>query len=420
TIADITYFHFDDIISNIQTKSNSNILTNRKTRGKLNAAISCSANSLRSLLQNFSFDHRMMPGIYAGLPWFFQIWSRDELISLGGLISLAKEQHDHELFSKIKSILERHIKSVLPNGDLDNRFPRSELGSVDALGWLGKRIQDFLIALKDEKLLYTLFSPVELVGWSQMLKEALEKSKKHRLVDGLFKNDFNETWMDTSYHDDGRVGFRIEIQALYYSLYDSIIFIEKLVKSPYTNDFVNEQKQFVKLIRENFIDTNFGGYLIDGKNFQGHTDRSYRPNIFLAAYLAPDILSRKEWLTVFDAYLKKLYLPWGGLSTIGHDSSLYQPTYTGQDNKSYHRGDSWYFINNIAAIVLDKFGRKNYETQVRSIEHASAKECVDLGFLGHFSEVSSSSFQEAQGSLSQAWSASTFLELTLYRYSEND
>lgn len=420
TIADITYFHFDDIISNIQTKSNSNILINNKTKGKLSAAISCSANSLLSLIQNFSFDHRMMPGIYAGLPWFFQIWSRDELISLGGLIALAKEQHNHDLFSKIKKILGRHIKSVLPNGDLDNRFPYSELGSVDSLGWLARRVKDFLIALKEEKLLYTLFSPVELVGWSEDLKDALARSKKNRLVDGLFKNDFNETWMDTSYHDDGRVGFRIEIQALYYSLYESIIFIERLVNSPFVNNFINEQKQFLKTIRDNFIDKRFAGYLIDGKNFEGHVDRTYRPNVFLAAYLAPDILSKKEWLLVFDVYLKKLYLPWGGLSTIGFDSSLYQPTYTGQDNKSYHRGDSWYFINNIAAIVLDSFGRTNYETQIRSIEHASAKDCIDLGFLGHCSEVSSSSFQEAQGSLSQAWSASTFLELTLHRYSEND
>jgi glycogen debranching enzyme len=224
----------------------------------------------------------------------------------------------------------------------------------------------------------------------------------------------------TSYNDEGRVGFRVEIQALYYALYDSIIFIERLVKSPFTNEIISEQKRFTKKFRETFIVNNFSGYLIDGKNFENHTDRTFRPNVFLAAYLAPDLLTKKEWNIVFDSHLKNLYLPWGGLSTIGHDNSLYQPTYTGQDNRSYHRGDSWYFVNNIAAIVMDKFGSQKYQTQVRSIEHASARDCVELGFIGHCSEVSSSSFQEAQGSMAQAWSASTFLELTLLRYGEDD
>jgi len=420
TVVDITYFHFDDIISNLQTQSSANILVNHQTRGVINAAISCSANSLTSLLQNFSFEHRLMPGIYAGLPWFFQIWSRDELISIGGLISLAKEHHDKELFLKIKSILNRHIKSVLPNGDLANRFPESKLGSVDALGWLGKRVNDFLIALRDEKILYTVFSPEELVGWSGHLKDALEKSKQSRLINGLFKNEFNETWMDTSYHDNGRVGFRVEIQALYYALYSSIVFIERLVKSPFTNQIINEQKQFAKTFRETFIDKQFSGYLIDGEDFDGHVDRVYRPNIFLAAYLAPELLTKREWFKVFDVYLDKLYLSWGGLSTIGLDNSLYQPVYTGQDNRSYHRGDSWYFINNISAIVLDNFSREKYSSKIKAIEQASARDCIELGFMGHCSELSSASFQEPQGCFAQAWSAGTFLELTLGRYGEDE
>lgn len=420
TVADISYFHFDDIISNVQTQSNENLLINHHTDGELSAAITCSANSVRSLLSNFSFDHRIMPGIYAGLPWFFQIWSRDELISLGGLISLAKEEHDKDLFSKIKSILFRHLNAVLPSGDLSNRFPRSDLGSVDSLGWLAKRIHDFLIVLREEKVLYTFFSPVELVGWSNHLKDALVKVKKSRLKNGLFKNDFNETWMDTSYHDDGRTGFCIEIQALYHALYSAIIFIERLVKSPFTNQIINEQKEFTKKIRDSFIDENFSAYLIDHLNPLGHPSREFRPNIFLAAYLAPDILSKKEWLKVFDSHIENLYVPWGGFSTINHDHSLYQPSYTGQNNKSYHRGDVWYFINNIAAIVLDNFSREIYKKQIQSIERSSARDCLELGFIGHCSEVSSSSFQEAQGCFSQAWSAATFLELSLSRYSDDD
>ena len=163
TLADIAYHHFDDIIANIHvdTKISLPHFTSIYESTQHAAAV-MSALSLQQLHNMFQFSHRYMTGIYAGLPWFFQLWSRDELISLGGLIELAKQQEDKQLNERIKNILSRHIQSIRADGTLENRFPKSELGSIDALGWLARRVLDFVLMLQREKKLFIHFSIDEL------------------------------------------------------------------------------------------------------------------------------------------------------------------------------------------------------------------------------------------------------------------
>jgi glycogen debranching enzyme len=235
----------------------------------------------------------------------------------------------------------------------------------------------------------------------------------------LFTNKEKETWMDTSYEDDGRKGVRIEIQALFYSLYEAINLLGKLTDSKDVFQYHKEQSEFKKAIRMTFLQDDFPGLLIDGKN-DGHIDKTYRPNVFLAAYVARGLLSTKEWKVVIDAHLKKLYLPWGGIASIDKDDSRFQSSYTGQNNKSYHRGDSWYFINHIAAKVMFELDDEHYKTEIAAIIYASTKDILEEGFAGHASEISSASVQEAHASLAQAWSSATFIELVDTLYPSDD
>ncbi len=417
TIADIAYHQFDDILSNVHEKVFLQLPhPHHLVHPELFAAGVSAAWSLQSLHQQFFFGKNNFSGIFAGLPWFFQVWSRDELISLKGLIQIAKVNKDEMLFEKIKKILTRYLQSIDITGKLPNRFPASTLGSADALGWLAKRVVDFLRTLKEEKQLYNFFSIPQLIGWSEILKSALEKSKKHSLQDGLVFSSKKETWMDTVYLDDGRPGFRIEIQALFDALYSAIIYLEKLVGSPQKQIFVKEQKVFRKRVAETFLRDDFSGHIIDGVRPDGFVDRTFRPNIFLAAYISPNLFAKKDWIIAFDAHLKKLYLPWGGFATLDPENSLFSPTYTGSDNKSYHHGDSWYFVNNLVAIVLFSFQEEKYKRIAKSVVYASAKDILDFGFAGHASELSSASVQGGEASLVQAWSSATFIELleTIY------
>jgi glycogen debranching enzyme len=90
---------------------------------------------------------------------------------------------------------------------------------------------------------------------------------------------------------------------------------------------------------------------------------------------------------------------------------LFQNSHTGINNKSYHRGDSWYFVNNIAAMSLAKLDYNKYKDQIEKIKNASVNEMLYSGFLGQCAELSSAEKQDSSGCLAQAWSASTLSEL---------
>ena len=107
-------------------------------------AFQCAVNSLNSLV--LADSH----AIYAGLPWFFQVWSRDEAISLKAAL-LQNE------FGLVKSILLRQLQSIGQDGCLPSRFPSIGIASADAIGWHFRRWHELIDALLARNLLYQHF-----------------------------------------------------------------------------------------------------------------------------------------------------------------------------------------------------------------------------------------------------------------------
>ena len=87
----------------------------------------------------------------------------------------------------------------------------------------------------------------------------------------------------------------------------------------------------------------------------------------------------------------------------------FRAKHTGDD--SYHNGDSWYFVNNIAAMVLARLDRGRYKKYIDKILKASTDEILWNGVIGHAAEISSACEQRSEGCLMQAWSAATYIEL---------
>jgi hypothetical protein len=178
----------------------------------------------------------------------------------------------------------------------------------------------------------------------------------------------------------------------------------------FINKEMNQQADFEKIEQE--TKNKVKEVFFDGKILKdGADDPTIRPNIFLAYYIYPELLDKNEWETVFDNSLKKLWFNWGGLSTIDKSSPLFCENYTGEDNKSYHRGDSWFFVNNIAAICLNDLNEEKYRKYVDKIIEASTKDMLYLGISGRPSELSSAAKLEAKASLCQLWSAATYIEI---------
>jgi len=342
-------------------KKSSKSFIEKKVNKEKDSALACMIKSMNGFIQK--------DGIYAGLPWFYQYWTRDEAICLKCLPIIGKKK-------EAKEILSRQINNILEDGRIPNRYPYSQLGSADGVGWVWKRINDIFSSSEKKKVM-------------SKLALSIERLEKNYFNDNLICNKAKETWMDTQNENDTRDGARIEIQALMLNMYSMI----------------DKKKEIVmkKKVREVFFD---GQKLADGKD-----DFTQRPNIFLAYYIYPNLLSKQEWKIVFNYALERLWLDWGGLATIDKKHKLFQPYYTGQNNHSYHRGDSWYFVNHLAAISMFLLDKKYYKEKINAIISGSKKEILTKGIIGECAEISSASKQLSEGCLAQAWSAATFIEM---------
>ncbi len=368
---------------------------------KIAAAFTNSLKSLENLILNLSFNNRQTTGIFAGLPWFFQFWSRDQLISLKSLMLVKK-------FALCKIILFNLLDSIMENGRIQNRIPFANLGTADGTGWLFKRIGDFLDILEQNKEFKSYLSKRELDFIAEKLEYAIQKTQKNFVDELLVWNNPKETWMDTEWDYDKRDGKRIEIQALWLNMLELMV---KILKKTGKN-----QKNYKDLLNKTLEKTRQiffkQGILYDGEN-----DPTIRPNVFMAYYIYPGLLSKNEWKNVFAGSLEKLWLEWGGVASIDRQHKLFSSYYSGQNNKSYHRGDSWLWVNNIAAISLYEVDKRFFKAFIEKILDASVEDNLFKGFIGHCSELSSAAVQDASGCWCQSWSSATLIELAQKLYS---
>lgn len=333
-------------------------------------------------------------GILAGLPWFHQFWSRDTLISLHAFTL----QSD---FDFVKKLLFFYVNQIGEDGRLPNRIPNAELGCADSVGWLWKRVFDLIQTLQVRNQLSQVLDHADLMGLKQKLELDLQRIHKSHMKESLIVNSSKETWMDTI----DREGARIEIQALQLSMCKTAQVLNELTLS-YSEKHAWQEKQLKESVRSKFFD----GRLADGF-IAGKADLTQRPNSFLAYYIYPDLLSNEEWEQAFDHALEALWCPWGGLSTLDKSHVDFKAEYSGEDNLSYHKGDSWYWMNNIAALSLLRLNKEKYKEFVYKIIEASMNEMLSSGWLGHCAEVSSANERSSLGCLAQAWSAATLVEL---------
>jgi glycogen debranching enzyme len=384
--------------------------------------------AIDSLSMRLPLNHKMITGMWAGLPWFFQYWSRDELVSV--IAPMLEHRYDYS-----KELLMKYLAEIMNDGRLSNRYPTANLGTADSIGWLFKRLQDFLLLCERRNNFHNYFSLYDLNYIRERLRFSIKMILKEHSKGGLILNGRQETWIDTfnpeSNDKDFREGARIEIQALFLNMLKLMGMLENYL----ANKFIKKNDRLVRvsadesdtdvleeetknIVREKFFKNVDGkSYLNDG--YDCSLDSVIRPNIFLAYYIYPELLSPKEWVEVFDNAIPKLWCDWdmgegvkgGGLSTIDKTHPLYQPYYTGIDNKSYHRGDSWFWINNIAAISMYRLDKERYKNHIFKIVNASSQDILYWGFIGYASELASSGWFKSGGCLCQTWSIATFIEL---------
>ena len=306
-------------------------------------------------------------GVLAGFPWFTDCWSRDELLALPAL--------DKNL---AKRIINKYLAIEWVSGKIPVVIGHKELTS-DSLG-----ILCWAILLTKPK-----FSFAEKTLLKNKLMDAVTQLEKTENELGLIYSGPNESWMDSI----GREGFLIETQAHYANI---LHLAHKL-----TNDKKYNEKRvsLLKNIRKHFL-------LVGRKKIDKLGESLARPNIFLAAFFAPELQTKNEWELSFESYLPHLWLRWGGLSTIDVKSADFKGTDT---KDGYHNGSSWFYINNITAIVLEDINKNKYKHFIEEIINSSTEEILWHNFIGKPGEISIASKLDSWGCGIQAFSACTYL-----------
>ncbi len=407
----------------LNNKSIKAVLKNDVIRDEIKIAYLCTFNSLEKL---FVWNKNSF-GLFAGLPWFFQFWSRDALVSWKALSKI-----DNEF---AKKLLFDYLSRINGDGRLNNlagMHDSKNLVCADAHGWLFFRCKEMFDKIDEGRhAIHSIKESVHLIRQSKsansekvkgylknimpitlkkeneyhkMLYEIecqLEKSisilLKIHTKDNFEVNEKLGTWMDTEAEENERSGIGIEIQALRLNMYKLMFELSQ-----------NHKYKVLENILKNKVRQKFwnGKFLADGLG-----DFTVRPNIFIAAYAYPELLSQNEWEECFEASMKNLWLEWGGLSTIDKSSPLFANESTGEDIRSYHRGDSWFWINNLAALTLNRINKNKFKKQIEKIISASAEEILWKGCIGCHSELSSAKELKSEGCFNQAWSNAMFIEL---------
>ncbi len=388
--------HSSMIHQDVKTKSFNHLLDSRyKTE------LSILSNSLEMNIHNVTIKNKhLLKQIFAGWPWFFQFWTRDTLISLGSLILM-------ERYSFVKNVLEQYLNLEDNRGLINSRIPSSQLKSVDSTGWLFKRYYDFIYALSKKKRVGDFYNLSSLKLLKKKFENIFDDFIVNNMQNGLIYSVKDETWMDTSFNDTGREGYCIEVQALTLAMVKTLRLLSILVKGQVLSRHKDIETKLLIKVRKKFLKN---GAILDfvTDNSAGFISR---PNIFLARYIYPHLFSNNEWKTAFEKSLEVLWLDWGGLSSIDKTNSNFINIHTGSDNKSYHRGDSWYFLNNIAATQLFLVDKNEFAEKVRMIIDASLKDLFFTGVIGAASEISSAKSQTGEACLNQSWSSATLIEL---------
>ena len=328
-------------------------------------------NSLKRLLV---FDeNKNIKGMFAGLPWFFQFWQRDTALSLKAL-SLIDRSLSQKLF---KDLLEGIIKG--------ERDP----SGADSWGWIIKQSEYLKIKKKH------LLAAIELY-----IKSGQRETKAP--ANPFFYHHPKSTWMDTLF----RTSRCVEIQALFANACRIASRKSEFWRKKFF--YWDEEDEIRRYIKYYFWNKR---YLADGLTEDNNPDFTLRPNMLLAMRACPKILNKKQTKICLNNLLQGLWLDWGGIATLDKNNPNFHSRHTGEIPSSYHQGDSWFYLNNLLAIILLGASRRKYKKYIASIVKASSDDILWKGIVGHHSELSSAGEQAAEGCLCQAWSSAFFLEL---------
>ncbi len=346
----------------------------RTGRAEIDAAHKAAANSLDAL----TFRHSGRTMLYKGLPFSPEESPREEAISLKALIQ------DGQL-ETAKDLILRQLETIEAN---PARF------SADEIGWHFKRWADLITLLSEKGIYQEYLRGYEIEHITNRLEKIISATR-HPCSDheGFWLSAPDKTWMDSI----ERPGPRLELQALRLAMH------RLAYKLSVNETYLQQEIELKKKVLDRFWNRK---YLRDGSE-----DGTIRPNIFLAAYIYPELLLKKEWEACFSYALRRLWSGKTGILTLDKTNPLFSHEYDPRTPGAKHNGTSYFWLNNISAIAMHRISPHKFKAKIGRLSAISTREILWKGTINTPSEFSSAGKLSSKGNLCSATSAATYIEL---------
>ncbi len=367
-------------------------------------------NSLQNAAEEFIIRINNRTEVIAGYPWFGR-WGRDTFVSLPGL---TLTQGDTKTFHAV-------IKTML-GGLKDGLFPNlghgkeASYNSADTSLWFIWALHQYAIMTGETKGLWK--------SYGKAMKSILNNYKKgtrHQIRmhdNGLIwagEPGSAVTWMDAVVNGKpvtGRVGFPVEINALWY---EAIRFALQLAEEAKEDGFVSRWKKWPEIIEKSFATMFWDaekGYLADYATYD-YKDFATRPNMVIAVSLPYSPVTLDMKIGVLGRAKKDLLTP-RGLRSLSPRSPEYKGKYLGNQQErdlAYHQGVTWpWLLGPFAEAWLQLYGEKG-TTFIRGLYSGFEAVMTEAG-VGTISEIyDGDPPHEARGAISQAWSVAELLRI---------
>jgi predicted glycogen debranching enzyme len=271
--------------------------------------------------------------IIAGYPWF-EVWGRDTLISLPGLLLVQRETE------AARSVL-RTLVRLMQDGLVPNRLPDegkpAEFHAADATLWLFEAARLFaeLAGPSDP------FVQGELFDALVSAYEAAEKGTRHNIhvtADGLFAAGdvgFALTWMDAKIGDrvvTPRAGLPVELQALWARACDTMAnFAAALGKVDLAVRAKDAHARCLFSFRRRFWCEETGypyDVISESPGRAAWSDPAIRPNAVIALAVEPRLFDVHQTRLILAVAKRDLVTP-AGLRTLAPQCDGYSGRYAG-------------------------------------------------------------------------------------------
>lgn len=287
----------------------------------------------------------------------------DELLSLRVMINRGSYIEVKNKLKYILNLVDNETGFITLNEDGGNT-------SLSCIFILAKRFEDLIFNLDEQKKLFEIFTYNELDAIYLKLVSCFTNISRNCWSEDmeLIFSTSNDLAIES---EEG--GFYLESQVGYLNFISVLATFSTILQKANFRYYVDFEQSFREKIIDNFFE---GGFLIHKLN-----EFEISSNVFLSYYYYPNLLTKSDWIRVFNYAIKRLKNK-SGFSIYSTFHKFSKSTISLHSNEEIKKEDSLVWLNNLAALVLYDCSSSKFNSTIREILLNSTKCILKEGIVG--------------------------------------